>query len=219
MTSARLSPAKTRKLLTLLAGSYPEVTCALEHRSAYELLAATILSAQCTDARVNQTTPKLFATYPTPKDLSVANQSDVEELIRSTGFFRNKAKNIIGMAKKVVEKHGGEIPQKMEALVALPGVARKTANVLLGTWFKVATGVVVDTHVTRITRLLGLTQEKDPVKIERDLMQAVPKEQWVDFAHRIIHHGRQVCVARRPACDQCSLAKICPSAFGVPPWV
>jgi endonuclease-3 len=198
--------------LLRLHQTYPIAECALDFRSPYQLLVATILSAQCTDERVNKVTPALFARYPTPADLAAAEQSDVEELVRSTGFFRNKAKNLIGMARGLVADHAGRVPKTMEELVKLPGVARKTANVVLGTAFHIPSGVVVDTHVTRISRLLGLTKHKDPVKIERDLVELLPEEEWITFSHMLILHGRQVCVARRPACDRCTLAKLCPSA-------
>jgi endonuclease-3 len=198
--------------LQRLHRAYPVAECALDFRSPYQLLVATILSAQCTDERVNKVTPALFARYPTPADLAAAEQTDVEELVRSTGFFRNKAKNLIGMARGLVADHGGEVPKTMEELVKLPGVARKTANVVLGTAFHIASGVVVDTHVTRISRLLGLTTHKDAVKIERDLVDLLPEEEWIGFSHMLILHGRQVCIARRPACDRCTLAKLCPSA-------
>ncbi len=214
--AAKVPKRKIARIIEQLAAAYPDVTCALNHRNPYELLVATILSAQCTDERVNRVTPELFAQYPTPQALAETEQAEVEELIRSTGFFRNKAKNIIGMARAVVSDHEGEIPSDLEALVALPGVARKTANVITGTAFGIPTGIVVDTHVTRITGLLGLTHEKDPVKIEHDLVALVPKEDWINFGHRIIHHGRRVCIARRPQCDACNMKRLCPSAFAEP---
>lgn len=200
------------EILRRLREAYPDTTCALVHRNPFELLAATILSAQCTDARVNRVTPELFARYPTPAALAAAEQRDLEGIVRSTGFFRNKSKNLIGMAAALVERHEGRVPRSLEELTDLPGVARKTANVVLGTAFGIASGVVVDTHVGRITRLLGLTQHTDAVKVERDLMALLPREEWVDFSHRLIFHGRAVCVARRPACDRCTLASLCPSA-------
>lgn len=211
-----ISKRKVSNIIDKLAAAYPDVVCALDHRNAYELLVATILSAQCTDKRVNMVTPALFARYATPLALAEADAAEVEELIRSTGFFRNKAKNIIGMARAVVSDHRGEIPDDLEALVALPGVARKTANVITGTAFGIATGIVVDTHVIRISNLLGLTSEKDPVKIERDLVARVPKDEWINFGHRIIHHGRRVCIARRPQCDACNMNRLCPAAFAEP---
>lgn len=193
-----------------LAITYADAVCALEHQDAFQLLAATILSAQCTDERVNQVTPKLFAKYPTPAKLARAKQADVEAIVRSTGFFRNKAANLIGMAAAVVAEHGGELPRTLEALVALPGVGRKTANVVLGTAYGLATGVVVDTHVKRIARLLGLTAHTDPEKVEVDLMKLLPESEWINFSHRLIHHGRQICIARRPQCATCPLLALCP---------
>ncbi|MEE8409918.1 MAG: endonuclease III [Myxococcota bacterium] len=211
-----INKRKVGSIIDKLAAAYPDVVCALDHGNAYELLVATILSAQCTDKRVNMVTPALFARYATPQALAEADPAEVEELIRSTGFFRNKTKSIIGMARAVVGDHQGEIPRDFETLVALPGVARKTANVITGTAFGIPTGIVVDTHVTRITGLLGLTHEKDPVKIEHDLVALVPKEDWINFGHRIIHHGRRVCIARRPQCDACNMKRLCPSAFAEP---
>ena len=203
-------------LLDALRASYPVAECALVHRSPFELLAATILSAQCTDARVNMVTPELFRRWPGPDALARAPQSAVEGVVRSTGFFRNKAKSLRGMAAALRDRHGGEVPRTMEALTALPGVARKTANVVLGTAFGIAEGVVVDTHVGRIARRLGLTRETDPVKVERDLQAALPRGEWVMFSHRLIHHGRRVCTARAPRCGECPLSALCPSrdAFG-----
>src|SRR5882672_8301214 len=190
--------ARARKIIARLERAYPDATCALNHSSALELVVATILSAQCTDARVNMVTPVLFAKYRTSRDYAAADPRVLEREIQSTGFFRNKTKSIIGMAQALVEHHGGEVPQTMEALTALPGVGRKTANVILGTWFKKNEGVVVDTHVHRLSRLLGLTRQDDPVKIERDLMEIVPRADWTWFSHTLILHGRQVCIARRP---------------------
>lgn len=206
------SPAPIPALLEALAKAYPDAVCALDHKNAYELLAATILSAQCTDKRVNLVTPALFARYPSPRELAQAQQGDVEELVRSTGFFRNKAKSLIGMAQGLVAHHQGAVPQSLDELVKLPGVARKTANVVLGTAFGITSGVVVDTHVARIARLLGLTQHDDPVKIEQDLQRLLPREAWVPFSHRLIWHGREVCIARRPKCGECPLRALCPSA-------
>ncbi len=206
IVAARVGP-----LLEALARAYPVAECALHHRNAFELLAATILSAQCTDARVNLVTPTLFARWPTPAALAAATQGEVEEVVRSTGFFRNKAKSLRGMAAALRDRHGGEVPRSMEALTALPGVARKTANVLLGTAFGLSEGVVVDTHVGRIARRLGLSAEEDPVKVERDLMAALPRRAWTEFSHRLIHHGRRVCTARRPRCVGCPVADLCPS--------
>jgi endonuclease-3 len=196
--------------LRSLARRDPHPDCALEHADPYELTVATILSAQCTDVRVNMVTPALFARYPAPADLARAEQADVEELIRTTGFFRNKAKNLIGMARRVVEQYGGEVPREMDDLLSLLGVARKTANVVRGECFGLADGVVVDTHVARITGRLGFTNETDPVKIERDLMELVPRRQWILFSHRLIRFGRSICDARRPRCGTCFLARWCP---------
>lgn len=196
----------------LLARHYGEAECALRHRNALELLVATILSAQCTDVRVNQVTPELFKRFPTAEALARADRKELERLIRPTGFFRNKARSIQGAARMLMEKHGGKVPDTMEELLELPGVARKTANVVLGTWFKRASGVVVDTHVRRIARLLGLTDEEDPKKIELRLMELLPEREWIGFSHRLIWHGRRVCIARRPKCDVCPLAPCCPSA-------
>jgi len=201
--------ARARTVVSKLKAEYPDVTCALQHRNAFELLAATILSAQCTDERVNMVTPDLFRKYPTPERLAAAKQRDVEKVIASTGFFRNKAKNLIGMASGLVERHGGQVPESLDDLVALPGVGRKTANVVMGTAFGKATGVVVDTHVKRITNLIGLTSANSPEAIERDLMEIVPRKEWIDFSHRLIHHGRRICIARRPKCRDCVLLKEC----------
>ena len=204
--------ARTRKIIARLKKEYPDATCALTHRSALELVVATILSAQCTDARVNMVTPHLFATYRTAADYAAADPRVLEKEIQSTGFFRNKTKSIIGMAQALVERHGGEVPQTMEELTALPGVGRKTANVILGTWFRKNEGVVVDTHVQRLTGLLRLSRQTDPVKIEQDLMAIVPRADWTWFSHTLIHHGRAVCIARRPACAACVLNRLCPSS-------
>jgi endonuclease-3 len=191
---------------------YPDAKCALEYRNAFELLCATILSAQCTDLRVNMVTPTLFARYPTPFELARANPADVEEIIRSTGFFRNKTRSLIGMAQAVVADHGGEIPQTMEELRKLPGVGRKTANVVLGNAYNLNEGVTVDTHVTRLSGLLGLSREADPEKIETELMRQFPRESWGLLSHLLIFHGRNICIARRPRCGDCALAQLCPSA-------
>jgi endonuclease-3 len=196
-----------------LAESYPDAHCALDHRSAFELLAATILSAQCTDARVNIVTPSLFARYPTAFELADAEQEAVEEIIRSTGFFRSKATSLIGMARALVERHGGAVPRTMDELTALPGVGRKTANVILGNAFEMNEGVVVDTHVARLSHRLGLVTGDDPVKIERKLMKLVPRERWTMLSHLLIEHGRQVCDARKPRCGECVLADTCPSSI------
>jgi endonuclease-3 len=203
---------RARKILARLKREYPDATCALHHQNALELVVATILSAQCTDARVNMVTPHLFAKYRSAADYAAADPRVLEKEIQSTGFFRNKTKSIIGMAQALVERHGGEVPQTMEELTALPGVGRKTANVILGTWFKKNEGVVVDTHVHRLTRLLALTRQDDPVKIEQDLMAIVPRDDWTWFSHTLIQHGRAVCIARRPRCADCVLNQLCPSS-------
>ena len=208
--------ARAQKILRVLRKLYPDATCALHHRNAYELLVATILSAQCTDERVNMVTPALFARYPDVQALAKAKQDELEALIKSTGFYRNKAKNLIAMAKMAVEKFGGRIPDTMEDLLELPGVARKTANCVLGTWYGKNVGIVVDTHVGRLAQRLGLLQsardDKDAVKIEQDLMQVFPRSSWTFVAHALIWHGRKVCTARKPRCDECALAPYCPSA-------
>lgn len=205
---------KTRlgKILKQLDRDYPNAECALVHSSAWELLVATILSAQCTDQRVNQVTPHLFATYPTVAEVAAAPIESLEYLVRTTGFFRNKAKSVKGSARRIVAEYKGMVPARMDQLLTLPGVARKTANVVTGTWFGKATGVVVDTHVQRISQRLGLTAETDPKKIERVLMEVLPRTRWVSYAHQIIHHGRRVCKARQPRCEECSLASLCPSS-------
>jgi len=205
--------ARAKKIIARLKQEYPDATCALHHTSALELVVATILSAQCTDARVNMVTPHLFAKYRTAADYAAADPTVLEQEIQSTGFFRNKTKSIIGMAQALVERHGGEVPQTMEELTALPGVGRKTANVILGTWFKKNDGIVVDTHVQRLTGLLKLRRQDDhPVKIEQELMDIVPREDWTWFSHTLIQHGRQVCIARRPRCAECVLNRLCPSS-------
>ena len=208
----RRPAAPMDRVLALLKSAYPDAHCALDHLTPFELLVATILSAQCTDLRVNMVTPALFARYPTAKALAEADQSEVEELIRSTGFFRNKARNLIGMATALVERHRGEVPADMEALRVLPGVGRKTANVVLGNAFGINDGITVDTHVGRLSKLLGLTRHTDPIKVERDLMALVPVEDWTLISHLLIWHGRQVCIARRPRCGDCPLSALCPSA-------
>ena len=208
----QVKSARARKIIARLKREYPDATCALHHSSALELAVATILSAQCTDARVNMVTPHLFAKYRTAADYAAADPRVLEKEIQSTGFFRNKTKSIIGMAQALVERHGGEVPQTMEELTALPGIGRKTANVILGTWFKKNEGVVVDTHVHRLTRLLGLTRQDDPVKIEQELMEIVPRADWTWFSHTLINHGRGVCIARRPRCPDCVLNRLCPSS-------
>lgn len=203
---------RTGEILARLKEEYPEAHCALKHRDALELLVATILSAQCTDKRVNEVTPALFERYPTAADYAAAPLPELEEMIRSTGFFRNKARSLKGLGQALEAEHGGEVPREMAALVALPGVGRKTANVVLGNAFGIDEGVVVDTHVGRISRKLALTAEKDAVKVERDLMELVPRTDWTLWAHLLIDHGRAVCKARRPECSDCVLADLCPSA-------
>jgi endonuclease-3 len=207
-----VAPERIREILKRLDQTYPGVTCALHHKNAWELLVATILSAQCTDERVNKTTPELFAKYPTPADFARLQPEQLEPDIRSTGFFRNKSKSVVGAAKKIVSDFGGQVPDTMDALLTLPGVARKTANVVLGTWFGKADGVVVDTHVYRIARRLELTTQTDAAKIEQDLMRAVPREKWILFAHQLIWHGRRLCVARAPKCADCPLESLCHAA-------
>jgi len=207
-----LAPERVRAIIEGLDRMYPGVTCALTHRNAWELVVATILSAQCTDVRVNMVTPGLFEKYPTVKDFAALAPEQLEPDIRSTGFFRNKSKSVVGAARKVVSEFGGNVPQTMKELLTLPGVARKTANVVLGTWFKKNEGVVVDTHVTRISRRLELTKHEDPQKIEQDLMQIIPRERWTDFSHEVIWHGRKLCVARGPKCADCGIEKLCHAA-------
>ncbi len=196
--------AQARRVVSALVRLYPDTRCALVHEGAYQLLVATILSAQCTDARVNMVTPALFARFPDAARLAVAEQDEVEELIHSAGFFRAKAKNLRAMAAQVVNQHGGEIPADLDALTALAGVGRKTAHVVLGNAFNIASGVVVDTHVKRLAFRLGLTTSRDPTVIERELIQVVPKTHWVNFSHRLIDHGRKVCIARKPHCSECN---------------
>jgi endonuclease III len=202
-------PARVRAILKGLNEAYPDATCALTHENPFQLLIATILSAQCTDAVVNIVTKTLFAKYPTPKDLAHANPAEVEQEIRPTGFFRNKTKSIIGASKKLIEEFGGEVPRTMEQLLTIPGAARKTANVVLGCAFGIASGIVVDTHVQRISNRLDLTKNHDPKKIERDLMQIIPQDRWILFSHQLIWHGRRVCQARKPKCLDCNLERIC----------
>jgi len=206
-------PAAPGKVLGILKKHYSNAECALIHKNAYELLVATILSAQCTDVRVNMVTPLLFKKYPTPHALAGAELDDIKKIIRTTGFYNNKAKNIKASAGLIVEKFRGKIPQTMDELTVLPGVARKTANVVLGVWFKKNEGVVVDTHVLRVANRLGLTTTLDQKKTEQELMQKFPREQWERIATYIIHHGRKVCSARKPKCAECPLNEICPSAF------
>jgi endonuclease-3 len=193
-----------------LAKEYGDAECALVHKNPFELMVATILSAQCTDQRVNMVTPDLFKKWPTPQAMATAEIGQLEKTIQSTGFFRNKAKSILGCSQKLVELHGGKVPQTLEELVKLPGIGRKTANVVLGTAFGIPSGVVVDTHVTRLCNRLGLTKHTNAVKIEQDLIKLLPQEEWINFSHRLIHHGRRICNARKPRCGECMLLEICP---------
>jgi len=204
-----VAPERVSEILTRLDQLYPDVTCALTHASAWELVVATILSAQSTDVNVNRVTPELFRKYPTVEAFAALTPEQLEPDVRSTGFFRNKSKSVVGAAKKIVADFGGQVPDDMEKLLTLPGVARKTANVVLGSWFKKAEGVVVDTHVHRISRRLELTTQNDPVKIEQDLMKVIPREKWILFSHQIIWHGRKLCIARKPKCADCALENIC----------
>ena len=206
------SPERVSEILKRLDATYPAATCALHHKSAWELLVATILSAQCTDARVNMVTPGLFQKYPTVQDFAALKPEELEPDIKSTGFFRNKSKSVVGAAQKIVNNFGGKVPEEMDQLLTLPGVARKTANVVLGTWFHKAEGVVVDTHVHRISRRLELTTNDDPKNIEQDLMRVIPRDKWIIFAHQIILHGRALCVARQPKCADCPLETTCHAA-------
>ncbi len=207
-----LAPERIAEILKRLDQLYPDVTCALTHTSAWELLVATILSAQSTDVNVNRVTPELFRKYPTVEAFAALTPEQLEPDVRSTGFFRNKSKSVVGAAKKIVADFGGRVPGDMESLLTLPGVARKTANVVLGTWFKKADGLVVDTHVHRISRRLELTTNDDPQKIEQDLMRIIPREKWILFSHQIIWHGRRLCIARNPKCVDCPLENICHAA-------
>ena len=204
-----LAPSRVEEILKRLDTLYPDVTCALTHTSAWELLVATILSAQSTDVNVNRVTPELFRKYPTVEAFAALTPEQLVPDVRSTGFFRNKAKSVVGAAKRVVGEFGGQVPDEMDKLLTLPGVARKTANVVLGSWFRQAAGVVVDTHVHRISRRLELTTEDDPKKIEQDLMRVIPREKWILFSHQIIWHGRRLCIARKPKCADCPLENIC----------
>lgn len=204
-----IAPQRVGEILKRLNDLYPEVTCALTHASAWELLVATILSAQSTDVNVNRVTPELFRKYPTVEAFAALTPEQLEPDVRSTGFFRNKSKSVVGAAKKIVADYGGQVPDDMEKLLTLPGVARKTANVVLGSWFEKAEGVVVDTHVHRISRRLELTAQNDPQKIEQDLMKIIPRERWILFSHQVIWHGRRLCYARKPKCVDCALESIC----------
>ena len=207
-----LAPERIQEILKRLDQQYPDVTCALQHKSAWELLVATILSAQATDVRVNMVTPEIFKKYPTVADFAALRPEQLEPDIRSTGFFRNKSKSVVGAAKKIMSDFGGQVPDEMEKILTLPGVARKTANVVLGTWFGKAEGVVVDTHVHRVSRRLELTKHDDPKKIEQDLMKIIPRDRWTLFSHQIIWHGRKLCIARSPKCAECPLENICHAA-------
>jgi endonuclease-3 len=206
-----LAPERVPAILKGLDEAYPEAICALTHRSPWELLVATILSAQCTDVRVNMVTPNLFRRFPTPDAMAKASLPELEELIRTTGFFRNKAKSIQGAARKIIADFGGQVPQTLAELITIPGAARKTANVVLGVCFGNAEGVVVDTHVFRIARRLELAKADTPEKVEQQLMHVIPRERWISFSHQIIHHGRQVCIARNPKCTACNLEPLCRS--------
>lgn len=208
--SAAARSSRAKALILRLREAYPDAHCSLDFASPFQLVIATILSAQCTDKRVNMVTPELFRRWPDAAALAGAKQRDLEAVIRSTGFFRAKAKSILGCARALVDRHGGEVPRTIEELVRLPGVGRKTANVVLGTAFGIASGVVVDTHVGRISRRLGLTRAADAVRAERDLVRVLPRENWIEFSHWLIEHGRGVCSARRPVCDDCSLLDLCP---------
>ncbi len=210
-TKNPLAPERVAAILDGLKKAYPNAVCALNHRSAWELVVATILSAQCTDVRVNLVTPELFKAFPTPKAMAAASLPELEELIRTTGFFRNKAKSIQGAGRVVTEEFGGKVPRTMGELLRIPGVARKTANVVLGSWFGIAVGVVVDTHVLRLSRRLELTKETTPEKVEQDLMKVIPQTKWIDFSHEVIFHGRQICIARKPRCADCTLERLCNS--------
>jgi endonuclease-3 len=207
--AAGTDPKRVGAILAKLDEAYPDATCELKHDNPFQLLISTILSAQCTDVRVNQVAETLYKKYPTPEAFAHANPSELEQDVRPTGFFRNKTKSIMGASKAILQNFGGQVPRTMEEMLTLPGAARKTANVVLGTAFGIASGVVVDTHVIRISNRLDLTRNEDPKKIEQDLMQVIPKEKWIRFSHQIIWHGRRVCIARKPKCVECNLEKIC----------
>ena len=206
---AGTNPKRVAAILAKLDEAYPEANCELKHENPFQLLISTILSAQCTDVRVNQVTQTLYKKYPSPEAFAYANPSELEREIRPTGFFRNKTKSIMGASKGIIEKFGGQVPQTMEEILTLPGVARKTGNVVLGTAYGIASGVVVDTHVIRLSRRLDLTKHEEPKKIEQDLMRVIPKASWIEFSHQLIWHGRRVCVARKPRCVECNLESIC----------
>ena len=210
-TKKPLAPERVAAILDALQKTYPNAVCALHHGNAWELTVATILSAQCTDARVNLVTPALFHAYPTPQVMAQAQAEAIQEIIASLSFFRQKSKSLVGAAKIVVDEFGGEVPQTMDEMLRIPGAARKTSNVVLGSWYGIASGVVVDTHVLRLSRRLELTTNEDPVKVERDLMAIIPQQKWIDAAHQLIHHGRQICEARKPKCIDCSLETSCNS--------
>lgn len=207
--AAGTDPKRIAAILAKLDEAYPDATCELKYENAFQLLISTILSAQCTDVRVNQVAETLYRKYPTPEAFAHANPAELEQEVRPTGFFRNKTKSIMGASKAILEKFGGQVPRTMEEMLTLPGAARKTANVVLGTAYGIASGIVVDTHVIRIANRLDLTRNEDPKKIEQDLMQVIPKERWIKFSHQVIWHGRRVCQARKPKCVECNLEKIC----------
>ncbi len=207
--AAGTDPKRVATILAKLDEAYPDATCELKHQNAFQLLVSTILSAQCTDVRVNQVTQELFKKYTTPEAFAYAKPAELEQEIRPTGFFRNKTKSVMGASQEIVEKFGGQVPRTMEEILTLPGVARKTGNVVLGTAYGIASGVVVDTHVIRLSRRLDLTRHEDPKKIEQDLIAIIPKEKWIHFSHQLIWHGRRVCFARKPKCIDCNLEKLC----------
>jgi endonuclease-3 len=207
--AAGTDPKRVAAILAKLDEAYPNATCELKYENAFQLLVSTILSAQCTDVRVNQVTATLYKKYPNPEAFAHANPKELEQEIRPTGFFRNKTKSVMGASKSILENFGGQVPRTMEEILTLPGVARKTANVVLGTAFGIASGIVVDTHVQRLSNRLDLTRNEDPKKIEQDLMQIIPREKWIQFSHQLIWHGRRVCVARKPKCAECNLEKLC----------
>jgi endonuclease III len=207
--AAGTDPKRVATILAKLDEAYPNATCELKHENAFQLLVSTILSAQCTDVRVNQVTETLYKKYPNPEAFAHANPEELEQEIRPTGFFRNKTKSVMGASKSILEKFGGQVPRTMEEILTLPGVARKTANVVLGTAFGITSGIVVDTHVQRLSNRLDLTRNEDPKKIEQDLMQIIPREKWIQFSHQLIWHGRRVCAARKPKCAECNLEKLC----------
>ncbi len=211
-TKKPLAPERVAAILDALQRTYPDAVCALTHTNAWELTVATILSAQCTDVRVNLVTPALFHLYPTPQTMAQATPEALQEVLKSLSFFRQKSKSLVAAAKLVTNEFHGEIPQTMDEMLRIPGAARKTSNVVLGSWYGIASGVVVDTHVLRLSRRLELTVHTDPVKVERDLMAILPQDRWIDFSHRLIHHGRQICEARKPKCAECSLETLCNSA-------